>query len=80
MNKKLINGYIEMGKPSILFLVLVTTVLGFYFAEGGIRHPLLLMWTLFGSEKAAKRGYRIATYLLLAVFAALMLVWVFAFF
>ncbi len=49
MNRKLINAYIEMTKPSIMMLVLVTTALGFYFAEGGIHHPLLLLWTLIGS-------------------------------
>jgi heme o synthase len=49
MDKRMIDGYIEMTKPSIMFLVLVTTVLGFYFAEGGIHHPLLLLWTLLGS-------------------------------
>ncbi len=41
--------YLEMTKPSIMMLVLVTTALGFYFAEGGIKHPLLLLWTLIGS-------------------------------
>ncbi|MBI3602577.1 MAG: protoheme IX farnesyltransferase [Candidatus Omnitrophica bacterium] len=49
MNKKQINGYIELTKPSIMILVLVTTALGFYFAEGGIHHPWLLMYTLMGA-------------------------------
>ena len=49
MNKKLINGYIELTKPSIMMLVLVTTALGFYFAEHGIHHLWLLMDTLVGA-------------------------------
>ena len=49
MNKQSINAYIEMTKPGILLLVLVTTILGFYLAEAGISHPLLLIWTLIGS-------------------------------
>jgi protoheme IX farnesyltransferase len=49
MNKKLINGYIELTKPSIMMLILVTTTLAFYLAEGGIRHPWLLFYTLLGA-------------------------------
>ena len=49
MNKQLFRSYTELTKPSILYLVLVTTVLGFYFAEGGIHHLLLLCWTLLGA-------------------------------
>ena len=35
-----------MTKPSIMMLVLVTTALGFYFADGGLHRPVLLLWTL----------------------------------
>ncbi len=56
-NKKLWDGYMEMTKPSIMFLVLVTTVLGFYFASAldpqergmSIARYVLLFWTLVGS-------------------------------
>lgn len=49
MNNKKIKAYIEMSKPSITALVLITTALGFYFAQGGFQKPLLLLWTLIGS-------------------------------
>ncbi len=49
MNSKKINAFIEMSKPSITVLVLITTALGFYFAKGGIKEPFLLLWTLIGS-------------------------------
>jgi heme o synthase len=57
LNKQLVNSYIDMTKPSIMILVLVTTVLGFYFALatnqpiGGMKvgHAVLLFWTLLGS-------------------------------
>ncbi len=49
MNKQLLRAYFDMTKPSIMFLVLVTTVLGFYFAKGYIAQPWLLLWTLLGS-------------------------------
>ncbi|MBI4309866.1 MAG: protoheme IX farnesyltransferase [Candidatus Omnitrophica bacterium] len=38
-----------MTKPSIMALVLVTTVLGFYCAQGNLHRPWLLLWTLIGS-------------------------------
>ncbi len=38
-----------MTKPNIVVMVLVTTALGFYFADHGIQDPLLLLWTLVGS-------------------------------
>ncbi len=49
MNKKLFNAYIELTKPSIMMLILVTTTLGFYFAEGGIHHLWILFYTLLGA-------------------------------
>jgi len=38
-----------MTKPGIMIMVLVTTALGFYFADHGIQNPILLLWTLIGS-------------------------------
>lgn len=43
------RAYIQLTKPSIMFLVLVTTVLGFYCAAGSIQPFSLLVWTLIGS-------------------------------
>ncbi|MBF0504381.1 MAG: protoheme IX farnesyltransferase [Candidatus Omnitrophica bacterium] len=45
----LYKAYWEMTKPGIVMLVLVTTSLGFYFADHGIHHLGLLLWTLVGS-------------------------------
>ena len=47
MNK--INAYIELTKPRINVLVLVTTVLGFYLAGKSFKHLDILLWTLLGS-------------------------------
>jgi protoheme IX farnesyltransferase len=50
MNKlNLYRSYWGMTKPGIMMMVLVTTALGFYFADHGIHRPVLLMWTLLGS-------------------------------
>lgn len=38
-----------MTKPSIMMLVLVTTALGFYFADGNFGRPWLLFWALLGT-------------------------------
>lgn len=38
-----------MTKPGIVMMVLVTTAVGFYFADQGFHRPLLLLWTLLGS-------------------------------
>ena len=42
MNIKIIKGYLELTKPSIMYLVLVTTALGFYFAK----HSFSPVWLL----------------------------------
>lgn len=49
MNKRKMLAYKELTKPSILYLVLVTTVLGFYFAQPSLSQPWVLFWTLIGS-------------------------------
>ncbi len=38
-----------MTKPGIVMMVLVTTSLGFYFADHGIDRPWVLLWTLLGT-------------------------------
>ncbi len=45
----LCNAYWSMTKPGIMMMVVVSTALGFYFADHGIHRPILLLWTLFGS-------------------------------
>jgi len=47
-NKTLISSYIELMKPRILTLVLVTTVLGFYLGGKGISSTSLLIFLLIG--------------------------------
>ena len=50
MNRlNLFKSYWGMTKPGILIMVLVTTAVGFYFADHGIHRPILLLWTLLGS-------------------------------
>ena len=49
MNRKIFDAYIELSKPSIMMLVLITTALGFYFAQQGIKDLALLCWTLLGA-------------------------------
>ena len=45
----LFKSYWGMTKPGIMMMVLVTTALGFYFADHGIQNPILLCWTLLAS-------------------------------
>jgi len=48
MNKKIFKAYIELTKPRILTLVLVTTTLGFYLGGKGIESYLVLAILLLG--------------------------------
>lgn len=48
MNKKMIKGYYELMKPSILYLVLVTTLLGYYLGNNGQIHWIKLIELLLG--------------------------------
>ncbi len=45
----LYKSYWQMTKPGIVMMVLVTTALGFYFADHGFHQPWVLLWTLLGS-------------------------------
>ena len=47
--KSLLNSYIELTKPSIMMLVLVTTTLGFYLGGRGIHSLSLLLYLLVGA-------------------------------
>ncbi len=50
MNKlNLYKSYWGMTKPGIVMMVLVTTSLGFYFADHGLNRPWVLLWTLLGT-------------------------------
>lgn len=49
MNFKLYKYYLSMTKPGIMMMVLLTTGLGFYFADRSFSRPFDLIWTLLGS-------------------------------
>lgn len=49
MNTALIKSYFNMGKPSIMLSVVITTVWGYYFAKGSIQDWGVLCWLLFGT-------------------------------
>ena len=45
----MIKNLIELTKIRIAFLVLTTTVIGFYLGQQGIQSPELLLYTLVGT-------------------------------
>ncbi len=49
INKKKLLAYLELTKPRILLLVLITTALGYYLAAQGIPSYLHFFWLLLGS-------------------------------
>ena len=49
LKKEILQAYWRMTKPGIVMLVLVTTALGFYFADHGFHRVGLLAWTLLGT-------------------------------
>ncbi len=49
MNLKIFKAYYELTKPSILYLVLITTVLGYYLGGRGHIDWIRLMYLLLGS-------------------------------
>mgnify|MGYP001032199471 FL=1 len=48
-----IQGYVDLTKPSILVMVLITTLLGYYLGNDGISSWLNLFWTLLGTGLSA---------------------------
>ena len=48
-----IKGYIDLTKPSILLMVLITTLLGYYLGSEEISSWLKLFWTLLGTGLSA---------------------------
>ena len=48
-----IKGYIDLTKPSILLMVLITTLLGYYLGGDGISSWSKLFWTLLGTGLSA---------------------------
>ena len=48
-----IKGYIDLTKPSILLMVLITTLLGYYLGSDGISSWSKLFWTLLGTGLSA---------------------------
>ena len=48
-----IKGYIDLTKPSILLMVLITTLLGYYLGSDGISSWFKLFWTLLGTGLSA---------------------------
>ncbi len=46
---KIYKSYLAMTSPGLTLTVLVSTALGFYFAQGGIHHYWLLGWTLLAT-------------------------------
>ena len=59
MNKRFNNillitrAYIELIKPSILTMVLITTLLGYYLGNEGVMSWIRLIWTLLGTSLSA---------------------------
>ena len=49
----IIQGYVDLTKPSILVMVLITTLLGYYLGNDGISSWLNLFWTLLGTGLSA---------------------------
>lgn len=53
MHKPRPADFVELAKPRIVFMVLVTTVIGYYLAAGGVKDLLRLALTLVGTGLAA---------------------------
>lgn len=51
--KSLLGAYVELTKPRILVMVLITAVLGYFLAAGTLEPYLLLLYTLIGTGMAS---------------------------
>ena len=49
----IIQGYVDLTKPSILVMVLITVLLGYFLGNDGISSWLNLFWTLLGTGLSA---------------------------
>ena len=69
MNKQFNNillitrAYIELIKPSILIMVLITTLLGYYLGNEGAMSWIRLTWTLLGTGLSAGGASALNQYL-----------------
>ena len=45
----LFKAYLELTKPSITFMILISTALGYYMGGGEVNAPLRFILTLIGS-------------------------------
>ena len=69
MNKRFNNillitrAYIELIKPSILIMVLITTLLGYYLGNEGVMSWIRLIWTLLGTGLSAGGASALNQYL-----------------
>ena len=59
----IIRAYIELIKPSILIMVLITTILGYYLGNEGAMSWINLTWTLFGTGFSAGGASALNQYL-----------------
>ena len=48
-----LSPFLELTKPRIVIMVLVSAALGFSLAQGGVHDPGLLVWTLLGTAAVA---------------------------
>ena len=69
MNKRFNNillitrAYLELLKPSILIMVLITTLLGYYLGNEGAISWIRLIWTLLGTGLSAGGASALNQYL-----------------
>ena len=57
------RAYIELIKPSILIMVLITTLLGYYLGNEGVMSWIRLIWTLLGTGLSAGGASALNQYL-----------------
>ena len=50
MKNKIVKSYIELSKPRILMLILVTTALGYFWAWEAFRIDVTFWWTMMGAS------------------------------
>jgi|SRR5437867_1108306 len=60
---KTIGPYLELTKPRILLMVLVTTTLGFFLGERGVHHFSAFLFTLLGMASATGGAATLNNYL-----------------